>query len=93
MTSPAGPVCDNCRKVRATYHLTNLEAGQVRERHLCHACTRSVSLDLPSWMPWEPPAEDWLSDADKKRLVCPSCRHVNADDWNFCSACGAMREP
>lgn len=26
-------------------------------------------------------------------LRCPSCRHVNQENWNFCSACGAMREP
>ena len=25
-------------------------------------------------------------------LRCPSCRHVNQENWNFCSACGTMRE-
>ena len=26
-------------------------------------------------------------------LRCPSCRHVNQENWNYCSNCGSMREP
>ncbi len=90
-----GKVCDRCKKAKATLHLTSLEAGKLVESHFCALCARSVKLGLPfiEGAGPEPAEEDWLDDQERKRLVCPSCRHVNAEDWNFCSACGAMREP
>lgn len=77
--------CDGCRRKHATVHLTVLEGKRARESHLCEECAPDdplwAMLDLKSGI------------KDPAKLTCPSCRHLNQKDWNFCSACGAMREP
>ncbi len=88
--------CEACRKNRATLHFTTVADGKVVEKHLCEACARTAELGFPfveSSGGWQPPEEDWLPEEEKRRLVCPSCRHINQENWNFCSSCGAMREP
>ena len=80
--------CDRCRKKPATMHLTRVEQGKVREDHLCANCASEALPPEDMKVAREAPEE-----SKRNSLTCPSCRHVNQKDWNFCSACGAMREP
>jgi protein arginine kinase activator len=36
--------CDSCGKNQATVHLTEIEKGKPRERHLCEACAQKTGL-------------------------------------------------
>ena len=90
--------CQKCGGGPATVHLTTLVKCRPTELHLCEPCSRQVDLFAPMSLMAsppteapEPPEEAWLTDADRGRLMCPDCRHVNQENWNFCSACGSMR--
>ncbi|HVR86778.1 MAG TPA: hypothetical protein VMU54_20815 [Planctomycetota bacterium] len=89
--------CQHCGKGPATVHLTTLVKCRATELHLCEACSRQVDLFAPmSLKPPptegpEPPEEAWLTDPERDHLMCPDCRHVNQENWNFCSACGSLR--
>lgn len=93
--------CGKCGLRSARVHLTCLEGGVVRELHLCEDCARENEPRLiePAGLPLKErlkglkrmgPEPEKLKD---EILRCPYCSHVNPEDWNFCSACGAMREP
>jgi len=92
-------LCQNCKQTKATVHLTSIKACRQIESHYCEPCSRSVDWGVPfAPIPGpaaapEPPEEAWLNDADRAHLMCPDCRHVNQDDWNYCSACVSQRRP
>ena len=90
-------VCQKCKTAHATVHLTSIDQCRKREFHFCDECARTSNLGFPVALKpppaAEPPAEAWLDDSERARLMCLDCRHVNQENWNFCSACGSMRRP
>jgi protein-arginine kinase activator protein McsA len=92
--------CQHCKQANATIHLTTMVKCRPSELHLCEPCSRELNLYAPMSLKSRPPAEGpeppeeaWLSDAERARLMCPDCRHVNQENWNYCSACGSQRRP
>jgi protein-arginine kinase activator protein McsA len=90
--------CQSCGKANATVHLTTLVKCRPTERHFCEGCARTADLFAPMSLMSppqaegpEPPQEAWLTDSERGRLLCPDCRHVNQENWNYCSACGSLR--
>ena len=99
--------CQTCDKSDATVQLTEIVGGKPRQLRLCKACLRKRDLGLPGWAPFSGPRLDLelgvLRKGESFRPEeypeearggpCPSCGHHNQASWNFCSACGAMRQP
>jgi protein-arginine kinase activator protein McsA len=92
--------CGSCFKRDATIHVTSVEGGKARELHLCEDCAQGRGIELPSPPDLElgalRPGEKFRSEEYAKEAQggpCSSCGHFNTADWNFCSACGSMRQP
>ena len=98
--------CQTCAKSDATVQLTEIVAGKATQLRLCEACVRRRDLGLPGWAPYSPALDVELGTLPKGEAFrpeeypeearggpCPSCGHFNQPSWNFCSACGAMRQP
>ena len=92
--------CQVCRKARATVHLTRLVECRPSERHYCSDCAARIDLGAPVALrpgrapsPDEASPEARLREGPRAELRCRTCRHLNQENWNYCSACGAMREP
>jgi len=99
--------CQTCARNDATVQLTEIVGGKPTRLRLCEDCVRKRDLGLPGWAPFSTPALDLelgvlpAGESFRPEEVpeearggpCPSRGHHNQPSWNFCSACGAMREP
>jgi len=77
-------LCQNCKERPATYHVTEITAGEKREVHLCEQCAHDKNIALPA----SPSLNDILSSlmeahAEKDvpeltNVACPNCEMTYA---------------
>jgi len=75
--------CEKCKKNHATYHLTGIENGVMREAHLCEDCAKqsdvvhkiqfSINAILGSPLELKAPAPSAAAAAKAAQLKCPEC--------------------
>lgn len=68
--------CELCDK-HATVHLTEIENGQKKERHLCEECAQKVGITVKTHIPISELLNDLVSAQhevkDLQDLTCPQC--------------------
>ncbi|MFA5553827.1 MAG: UvrB/UvrC motif-containing protein [Phycisphaerae bacterium] len=75
-------ICQICKKLEATIHLTEITNGNRSEVHLCQACAVEQGIAIKNQMPLNellgnllaaaPADEELMSDLDSEQ-VCPNC--------------------
>lgn len=70
-------LCQHCKKVAATVHLTDLVKGEKRERHLCESCASQEGVVVKQHVSVPELLNNFLMSQtgvqELARLRCPDC--------------------
>lgn len=58
-------LCQQCKRVPATLHLTSMKACRLVEHHYCEPCSRTLDLAYPFAAALPPPPPEPPRDSDR----------------------------
>lgn len=70
-------LCQNCKKHTATVHLTDLDGGEKKERHLCEACAGQEGVMVKQHVSINDVLNSFLMSQagaqEMSKVKCPEC--------------------